>query len=112
MVYRDSEFTTSYNSYKYSLVPNLKQHPFKLQLLFIQFAIKLKFKDCPPIFKLNRTQYACICPQSLRYLGLRCDDYNNYMILKSEQQWVGVTYDHTDDENSGLIVHQHCPQDY
>ena len=110
-VYKDSRFGTNYQSYKYSIKSQLKQYPLKLQLLFTQFSIKIKFKDCPLIFTLDRTQYACVCPKSLRFLGLKCD-HNEYEILKNEQQWVGITYDHTNNEKPGVIAHQHCPHDY
>ena len=39
---------------------------------------------------------------------------NNYSIKRSrQQQWVGVTKEHTiAGESSGVIAHQHCPFDY
>ena len=106
---KDPKFKTTYRTYKYS---QLKEYPSKLQLLFTQFIIKVNLKDCPLSFSLDRAQYACVCPQSLRYLGLKCD-YNEYKIIKSEQQWVGITYERTTlDENPGVIAHPHCPHDY
>ena len=40
-------------------------------------------------------------------------DMSNYTILRSGQQWVGVTYEHNHENNNpGVIAHQHCPFDY
>ena len=114
-VLKEKKFKTDYESYVFSMNTSLfQEYPHKLRLLFTQLIIELKFKHCPLIFTLDRDKHACICPPSLKSLGLQCDYCNNeYVILKSEQQWVGVTYDHAmPNENPGLIAHPHCPHDY
>ena len=111
-VLEDKDFGTSYEGYKDSITKSqVEKYPNKLGLLFTEFIIRLKFKDCPLIFLLDKDQHACVCPKLLRYLGLLCD-YNQYKILKREQQWVGITYEHVKHENPGVITHRHCPHDY
>ena len=90
----------------------LKTYPYKLGLLFTQFTIEVKLKDCPLTFSLDKTQHTCVCPPSLKSIGISCD-LNVYKILSSEQQWIGITYNHTTkSEYPGIVAHQHCPYDY
>ena len=77
--------------------------------LFQQLTIKLKINKCPWGF-VEQISGSCEC--QLSNLSLHCD-MNDYKILKSGQQWVGVTYEHNHrNMNPGVIAHQHCPFDY
>ena len=91
----------------------LDAYPNKLGLLFKQFTINLELKRCPLTFPLDETLLHCQCPSPLSSLQLGCDSVKN-QIIRSEQQWVGITYNHTGTNHSGvgLIAHQHCPFDY
>ena len=82
----------------------LKKYPEKLGNLFTQLSIKLKLKDCPKAFTLDKRLSICACPQNLDLLGLRCDN-SNYAIMRSAEQWVGMAYNQ-------VIAHQFCPYDY
>ena len=89
----------------------LQQHP-DYDILFQQLSIKLTIKQCPKGFKLDDENHGCVCRSSVTSHGLRCDS-NDYKILRSERQWVNITYAHTNaNEVPGLIAHQHCPFDY
>ena len=92
----------------------LDAYPRELGLLFKQFAINLELKSCPLSFTLNETLHQCQCPSLLSSLQLGCDSVKN-QIIRSEQQWVGITYNHTGSNHKGvvgLIAHQHCPFGY
>ena len=89
----------------------LQEHP-DHDILFQQFSVKLKIRDCPIGFMLHEADRHCACRQSLLNHHLSCN-LNDYQINRSGQQWVGVTYQHTTVyEHPGVIVHQHCPFDY
>ena len=88
------------------------EYPKELGYLFKDFTIKIQLKECPLAFPLDKTEYSCTCLPSLKLLGLSCN-LSVHKIHRTGQQWVGVTEIHTiEDENPGVIVHQHCPFDY
>ena len=111
--FRSSEFgLKSKTNESYFGSQLLGEYPQKLGQLFKQFTIRVNLKTCPLSFSLDKTNHSCICPSSLGTLQLRCDSVM-YQIIRSEQQWVGITYNHTgDSEIPGLIAHQHCPFGY
>ena len=81
-------------------------------ILFQQFSVTLTIKKCPIGFTLHRIDRYCECLPSILKHRLNCD-MDNHRIRRSESQWVGVTNIHTvEDENPGIIAHQHCPFDY
>ena len=48
----------------------------------------------------------------LDWFGLGCD-LNRFRILRNKHQWIGIAYNNSKvEENSAIIVHQHCPFDY
>ena len=73
--------------------PNFEQRLLKrnvsLATLFKQFSVIVKIKDCPLAFYLN-SNYECSCSPSLALHNLNCDQ-QSLKILRSEQQWVGLT---------------------
>lgn len=88
------------------------EYPKELEYLVKDFTIKVQLKECPLAFPLDKTKYSCTCLPSLESLGLSCN-LSVHKIHRTGQQWVGVTEIHTiEDENPGVIAHQHCPFDY
>ena len=120
---KESLFLVPFSSSEFGLKSQTKEsmfgsnllnvYPNKLGLLFKQFTINLKLKECPLSFLLDKTLHSCKCPSSLRSLQLGCDSVK-YQIIRNEQQWVGITYNHMGNVSGvvGLIAHQHCPFGY
>ena len=82
-------------------------------VLFQQLYIQLISKPCPLGFVMHKSVRNCICQSRILSCGLNCD-YDKSKFLRKEQQWVGVTHEHTitDHGYTGVIVHQRCPFDY
>ena len=77
--------------------------------LFKHLSIKVKSAPCPLGFILHRIDRRCICDQSF---GLTCDEANT-KIIRKEQQWIGVTNEHTKPgEAIGVLTYSPCPFDY
>ena len=89
----------------------LKQYPDKLGLLFTPLKITRHLKSCPFPFNQNKTAYFCSCPPSLSSYGLSCDT-TEYKIIKSDQQWIGVTSEHSNNGSPSILAHRYCPFDY
>lgn len=84
-------------------------HADDYDLLFKTFQVTVNITDCPIGFNLT-TNGTCICLQRIsEELHLSCNS-TTYTICRNEQQWVGVTHEHT--VIPGVIAHQHCPFDY
>ena len=80
--------------------------------LFKQMTVTVNIRECPIAFYFNNTTYECLCMPTLAMHHLQCNR-ESLNILRSKQQWVGLTVEHTiPEENPGIIVHQHCPFDY
>ena len=111
------DFGLGYNNkYSHTIFKSdvLKQYPDKLGLLFTPFKITRHLKSCPFPFNQNITAYFCSCPPSLSsYYGLSCDT-TEYKIIRSDQQWIGVTSEHSKNGGHGpsILAHKHCPFDY
>ena len=96
-----------YDSSKIKLTDTTQQK----NLVFQQLSIQLKQSNCRVGF-VQHNDCECVCHPSLSSLGLSCD-MKEYKINKNKQQWIGVTHEHTTTgENTGVLVHQHCPFDY
>ena len=68
--------------------------------------ISIYMKECPPGFGLQPSGL-CSCDNRLQqYSSVTCD-INNQSIATSGGIWVGYV-----DNNSGLIIHSHCPNDF
>ena len=77
--------------------------------LFQNLSLRLQINKCPWGFGLNDNGN-CECQLSVQ--DLHCD-VSNYTILRSTQQWIGVTFEHNHGRNNpGVIAHQYCPFDY
>ena len=77
--------------------------------LFKHLSIEVKSTPCPLGFILHRIERKCICDQ---LFGLTCDEANT-MIIRKEQQWIGVTNEHTKPgEAIGVLTYSPCPFDY
>ena len=80
-------------------------------LLFTTFTVTINTTDCPIGFNVS-TNGTCVCLQRIsEELHLSCN-LANYNIFRNEQQWVGVTDEHTLMNIPMVIAHQHCPFDY
>ena len=89
----------------------LDEYP-QLGTLFEQLSITLTIKECPPAFPFDKNLHTCTCLPSLGWLGLGCDIIN-FRILRNKDQWISIAHNYSKvEENSALIVHQHCPFDY
>ena len=83
--------------------------PSRNSKLFKCLSIKVKSKQCPLGFILNKVEHKCICDQTT---GLHCDE-NSKKIIRKEQQWIGVTNEHTKPgEAIGVLTYSPCPFDY
>ena len=82
-------------------------------LLFHQFYIHIKSKQCPLGFTMHKTDLNCVCQPILTSYGLSCD-LKTTKIRREKQQWIGMTYEHTvtNGEYPGVIIHKYCPFDY
>ena len=77
--------------------------------LFKHLSIEVKSTPCPLGFILHRNERRCICDQSF---GLTCDEAS-IKIIRKEQQWIGVTNEHTKPgEAIGVLTYSPCPFDY
>ena len=85
----------------------------KALMLFQQFSIELKSKSCPLGFNLHQTDRNCVCQPSILLHDLGCDSANS-KIIRTKNQWIGMTKEHNmnDDGHKEVIVHQPCPYDY
>ena len=110
---RSTEFGLGFHQNKDTIFGSnlIKRYPDKLGLLFTQFKITRYLKSCPFSFELNKTGYSCICPPSLTLYSLGCDTAE-YKILRSDKQWIGVTYDHSNNGSPSILAHRYCPFDY
>ena len=116
MISYHSEETVLISPIKQENSPNFDDNQFQEYpndaILFQQFSVMLAIKKCPIGFTLHKTDRYCECRPSILKHYLSCD-IDNHRIRRSESQWVGVTTIHTiEDENPGIIAHQHCPFDY
>ena len=77
--------------------------------LFDHLSIEVKSIGCPLGFALNNRDGSCICE---KIQGLNCD-IDNIKIRRNDQQWIGVTNEHTKTiRHPGVIVYNPCPFDY
>ena len=97
-----------YSSHSYNIIILTNS---TVDTLFQQLTIKLKIHQCPWGF-IEQTNKSCECQLSIQNLGLDCD-MDNYTIIRSERQWIGVTCEHNHGKGvPGIIAHQQCPFDY
>ena len=83
------------------------------QLLFKHLIINVHKEKCGLGFVQKENDCECTCSSSLTLIGLNCDTNGNGNIIRSKQQWVGVTYTHTTaNAHPGIIAHERCPFDY
>ena len=84
----------------------------QLGTLFEQLSITFIIKECPLAFPFDKNLHKCTCLSSLDRLGLGCD-LSSFKILRNKDQWIGIAYNYSEvEDNSPVIVHQHCPFDY
>ena len=82
---------------------NLK--PRKLYINFFR-------QNCTAGLSFSNVTKSCICNPILSKHGIECD-VQTQKVERLSPQWIDATYIHlTPVENSGVIVHDHCPHDF
>ena len=88
------------------ITPN--RNPVSQKRLFIQFFLQ----NCTLGFSFENESRICVCSKVLRDYGIECD-IETLTIQRPSSKWVNATFDHLPpSDQSGVIVHKHCPYDY
>ena len=78
----------------------------------VNLKILLFFKNCPLGFLFNSKTSTCICNKVLTDHGVECD-IETQTVIRPSPKWINATYEHLlQSDQSGVIVHDHCPYDY
>ena len=99
---------------QYTLLSSTTDDTIELQLFATEpcgsngkpLKISIYMKECPPGFGLQPSGLCSCDNRLLQYSSVTCD-INNQSIATSGGIWVGYV-----DNNSGLIIHSHCPNDF
>ena len=84
----------------------------EIGMLKKQLSVMVKFKDCPTGFSFNYTLKKCSChPILLKYQIHDCN-ISTLNINKPSQKWINATFIHNSENDTGVIVNNHCPFDY
>ena len=74
--------------------------------------ILLLFRNCSLGFSFSSESNTCICNKVLTEHSIECD-IETLTVIRSSPKWINATYEHLLlSEQSGVIVHDHCPYDY
>ena len=85
-----------------------------LRVFLISNAFHLNFelKQCPMGFSYSKTNKQCQIPSNLIKHGIECD-LRTMKVLSFSPKWINATLVHAlPDQESGVIIHDHCPFDY
>ena len=75
-------------------------------------SISITLKNCSLGFYLDTNLKKCQCQQILLTHGITCN-LTTFKILRESPKWINATFSHLAlSQNSGVIVHDHCPFDY
>jgi hypothetical protein len=78
----------------------------------VNLKILLLFRNCSLGFSFKRETSTCICNKVLTDHGIECD-IETLTVIRSSPKWISATYEHLlPSDQSGVIVHDHCPYDY
>jgi hypothetical protein len=78
----------------------------------VNLKILLFFQNCSLGFSFKSETSTCICNKVLTYHGIECD-IETLTVIRSSPKWINATNEHlTPSDQSGVIVHDHCPYDY
>ena len=78
----------------------------------VNLKILLLFKNCSLGFSFNSETSTCICNKVLIDHDIECD-IETLTVIRPSPKWINATYEHLLPSNqSGVIVHNHCPYDY
>ena len=78
----------------------------------VNLKISLHFKKCPSGFSFNSKTSTCTCNKVLIDHGIECD-IETLIVIRPSPKWINATYEHLlPSDQSGVIVHNHCPYDY
>ena len=72
----------------------------------------LLFKNCTLGFTFANESNTCVCNKVLTDHNIECD-IETLTIKRQSPKWINATFDHLlSSDQSGVIVHDHCPYDY
>ena len=78
----------------------------------VNLKILLLFRNCSLGFTFNSKTSTCICSKVLTDHGIKCD-IETLKVIRPSPKWINATYEHLlPSDQSGVIVHDHCPYDY
>ena len=78
----------------------------------IIFHLIVDLKQCPIGFSYNKTSKQCQIPSNLISHGIECD-LSKMQVLRFSPKWINATIVYVlPDQDSGVIIHDHCPFDY
>ena len=78
----------------------------------VNLKILLLFKNCSLGFSFTSETNTCICNKVLTDHGVECD-IETLTVIRLSPKWISATYEHLlQSDQSGVIVHDHCPCDY
>ena len=84
----------------------------KEDFISYSFHLTFNFKLCPIGFGYNKTSKQCQIPNNLIKHGIECD-LRKMQVLRFSPKWINATLVHVpNDQDSGVIIHDHCPFDY
>ena len=76
------------------------------------FNLIFDLKQCPIDFSYNKTNKQCQIPSNLIRHGIE-SDLRTMQVLRFSPKWINATLVHVPpDQESGVIIHNHCPFDY
>ena len=84
----------------------------EIGILNKQLSVMVKFKDCPPGFSFNYTLKKCSCHPILLEYQIHDCNISTLNINKPSQKWINATFIHNLENDTGVIVNNHCPFDY
>ena len=84
----------------------------EIGILNKQLSVMVKFKDCPPGFSINYTLKKCSCHPILLEYQIHDCNISTLNINKPSQKWINATFIHNLENDTGVIVNNHCPFDY
>ena len=95
---------------------DLSRYDTNVQLNFQKLTVRFRIKKCALGFTQNTTSNKCECDKRLLEHGIQCDMTSLYTISFTKGptvKWVIAVFVHTGTNNeSGVVVHDHCPFGY
>ena len=78
----------------------------------VRLYIKFFLQNCTLGFSFDSENKICVCNKLLTDQGIECD-IETLTIQRPSLKWINATFDHlSPSDQTGVIVHNHCPYDY